>query len=252
MSCRLLFACTLFVASCAGSVSTDADASASRDGCGPSAASSDAIGDVSAPAPATATYAAVVIRDKSADPAFINGKCGASPGMDLDCVGLYRADKLIAVGKPGTGTYLPTLPTVCGNPHDVTASADGPLDGFAYADNAQDSGYISLNGGAIELQFGACQTGSNITNCDGKGDPVLIESGDQIDVWEVDRNYLTGSGTGADGHAWDSCTCYAGEYTVELRPKVGDGTGAVPLPTFCDVNSPDGKVYVGSMTVNVP
>lgn len=254
MSVRLTIALVFVAASlaaCTGTSSADQDA-VSGDGCGTGAGPSDAVGDADSGTATAALFTSIVIRDRSADPAFINGKCGASPGTDLDCVGLYRGGKLIAVGMPGTATYTSAQVNSCANTHNASTSAEGPLDGYMTADNAKDSGYISLNGGALEIQFGACKTGIHITNCDGRGDLVAIESGDEIDVWEVDRNYLTASGTGADGHAWDGCACYADEYEVDLRPTAHSGAGAVVLPTSCDANSADKKGYAGSMTIKVP
>ena len=125
------------------------------------------------------------------------------------------------------------------------ASAAGPLDGHVYASNP-DTGYISLNGGSLEIQFGACVTGSTITDCDGAGSVVEVMSGDEIDVWEVDGSYKAGSGTAADGNAYAGCACYADEYQVDLRPAIGSEAGSVYVPS--DPNQYD----KGSMTVKVP
>ena len=255
MSMRLFVACGAFaaLAACGGSA-TDAglDVASLPDGC---TATPDAVADGDATTP-TVAYASVVIRDRSADPAFVNGKCGPSPGMDLDCVGLYRGGTLLAVGKTNaasageTTTYTPGTSN-CVNLYNSATSADGPLDGHSYADKP-DTGYISLNGGAIEIHFGACVNGTNITNCDGAGVHVDIQAGDEIDVWELDGNYLTGSGTGADGNAWDGCNCYADEYEVDLQPTTGAPATTIVLPTRCEANSADGKWFAGSHTVKIP
>ncbi len=249
MSVRWLLALALVATAavaCDSTASPQSDAAAYADGCGPVSDAISAASDSTATVP---SYTGIVIRDRSADPSFINGKCGASPGMDLDCVGLWRAGKLIAVGMPNAATYTAPPPPSCANAHDVTATATGPLDGHMGADSTQDSGYISLNGGAIAIQFGACNSGTTILDCDGLGGAVTLLSGDEIDVWEIDANYFANSDTAADGNAWDGCPCYAGEYEVDLRPTAG---AAIVLPTRCDANSADGRSYAGSHTVKVP
>jgi hypothetical protein len=236
------------LAACGGGTSAaDLDAAEVREGCGPTADAGTA---------AEVTYAAITIRDRSPAAAPVNGVCDPRPGMDLDCVGLYRNGSLIAVGLSSATTpaiFEPAANAPCANPHAVTASAAGPLDGHVFADTTQDSGYLSLNGGSLRIQFAACTVStSNITNCDGAGDWVAIRSGDEIDVWQIDQNYLTESRTAAEGNAWAGCTCAPDAYEVDLLRDLANPTQQVVLPTFCEANSPTGNWYFGSHTVVVP
>ncbi len=230
---------------CGATTSADGDATGSDATTGTDATGTDAATGDTGPA---VTYKSVVIWDKSQDPGYINGKCGASPGTDLDAIGLYRNNVLIGVGKPGTAIY--TAPATA-SPCTVDAgkskasSAEGPLDAHVYA-SSPDTGYISLNGGSLEMQFGACVSGTTITTCDGAGALIDILPGDQLDVWEVDTTYKAGSGTPADGNAYSGCVCYADEYQVDLRPTLGSEAGSVYVPS--DPNQYD----KGSMTVAVP
>ena len=237
---------SMVLAACGATTAADGDAT---DGTGSDATTGDtatdtAMGDMSM----TATYKSIVIVDKSADPAFINGACGKSPGTDLDAVGLYRAGKLIAVGKPGTANYDKSNATSCAvdaNSDKAKAtSAEGPVNAHVYPGATPDTGYICLNGGSLEIQFGACVTGSKITDCDGAGALVDVMSGDEIDVWEVDQSYKTGSGTAADGLADSSCVCRADEYNVSVRMAVGQDKDSLWLPAT--------GTYAGSFTVKIP
>ncbi len=241
--CLVLCAC-LALAACGNGSASTADATSYPDGCAPVAALP------AGATPTVATYPTIIIRDKSADPSFIHGACGASPGLDFDCAGLYRGGKLIAVVN--SAVYLPASATGCVDLHTAATAAEGPLDGHVFQDSSQDSGYISLNGGALQLTFGGCNSGSSILDCDGQGITMPVQSGDEIDVWEVDSNYLLNSDTAADGNAWSGCTCYADEFELNLWPAPGDGSGAVLLPTRCDANPANGKWYAGSSTIHVP
>lgn len=237
---------SMVLTACGATTSSDGDAT---DGTGSDAtAGSDtstggdtAMGDMDM----SVTYKSIVIVDKSADPKFINGACGSSPGTDLDAVGLYRGGKLIGVGKPGSANYDKSAATSCTVDAGKSAatSAEGPLDGHVYA-SKPDTGYISLNGGSIEIQFGACKTGTKITDCDGAGDIVDIMSGDEIDVWEVDGSYKAGSGSPADGNAYDGCVCYSDEYNVSVRVSKGVDAGSLWLPAT--------GTYKGATTVKIP
>ncbi len=242
--------CAAILGCGASQSASDLDASG-PDGCTLAIPVADAVADAGDASATAAGYTAITIRDRSADPAFINGKCGSSPGADIDCVGLYRDGKLIAVGKPGTAAFAPAPNATCANPRDVTAAtAEGALDGHVYGDPLLDTGYISLNGGALTLQFGACSGASNITNCHGEGGVVTVLPGDEIDVWEVDSGYLTGSSTAADGNAWSGCTCYADEYEVDLTPSAGGPP--ITLPRGCGGNGIGGRWYAGTATVAIP
>lgn len=212
-------------------------------------AGSDTVSDVFVDdVPTGATYQSIVIWDKSQDPGYINGKCGTSPGTDLDCVGLYRGGTLIAVGKPGTASFV--APAVA-SPCTVTANksqasaAEGPLDAHVYASDP-DTGYISLNGGSLEIQFGACVSGTTITDCDGAGAVVPIQTGDQVGIWEVDGTYKAGGSDPQSGNAFDGCVCYADQYQVDFRPTVGSELGSAYVPS--DPNAYD----VGTTKITAP
>ena len=178
---------------------------------------------------AAKTFKSIVIWDKSEDPAFRNGKCGSSPGSDIDAVMLYRGGHLIAAGKVGSASYDTSKATSCDNKKNIASNAEGAVNAHVYA-SSPDTGYISLNGGSIELQFGACSTATeDVTKCDGAGAEVDVMTGDQIDFYEVDSSYKPGSGTAMDGFAYDGCVCYSDQYQVDLRTAVGVDAGSVVL-----------------------
>lgn len=224
------------LAACGTTASTSGDATTDGTGSDATTGTDDtSTGDTVT----TKTYKAILIADKSADPTFANGKCGSSPGSDIDAVGLYRGGKLIAVGKVGSANFDTSKATTCADTKNDPKSAEGPLDGHVYA-SKPDTGYISLNGGSIELQFGACKTGTKITDCDGAGDLVAVQSGDEIDVWEVDTSYKAGGTGPAAGNAYDGCVCYADEYEVDIRTDKGVDAGSIVL------------TGAGSKTLTVP
>jgi hypothetical protein len=192
-----------------------------------------------------AQYKAIVIFDKSEDPTFVNGKCGSSPGADIDAVALYRGGVLIGVGKPTTANYDTSKASTCDNKKNIVSSVEGPLDGHVYA-NSPDTGYLSLNGGSVELQFGKCAAGTDVLTCDGKGDLVAVQDGDEIDVYEVDTTYKASGGGPEKGNAYDGCVCYADEYVVNLRTDKGVDVGSIVVST-----DKDGKPLAGSKTLAV-
>lgn len=243
-------ASTTVLAACGATTSEDGDASDATSDTS-TAADTTTAGDTTTTGDTTSkvTYKSIVIWDKSKDPAKDStGKCGASPGTDLDAVGLYRGGVLIAVGKPGTTVYTaPATAPECpaGEGKNLAASAAGPLDGHVYA-SKPDTGYISLAGGSLEIQFGACAAGKKITECDGTGALTDVESGDEIDIWEVDTSYKAAASTPAAGNAYDGCVCYSDEYQVGLRPTVGSETGAAYVPASAT------EYNKGSQVVKVP
>lgn len=188
------------------------------------AGTSDA-GTADAVAPA-ASYTWVVIFDDTTT-------CtGTGPGADIDTVAVYRDGKLLGVGKPTTPDYAAGSGTDCeknghAKPADVEACT-GPL-GDIDAENVS-TGYLSLGGGSVELQIGGCANGKETINeCDGKGDVVAIQDGDEIDVYEVDvwyqddahKNPATGK-----KYITGSCKCDPEPYTVYIRKTKGvDATG---------------------------
>ena len=189
------------------------------------AGTSDAGTAADAVAPA-ASYTWVVIFDDTT-------VCtGTGPGADIDTVAVYRDKKLIGVGKPKTADYAAGSGTDCdknthAKPVDVEACT-GPLGDID--PEGVTTGYLSLGGGSVEFQIGGCANGeATIDKCDGKGDVVALQDGDEFEVYEVDKwyqddkhknpattkNYITGQ-----------CKCDSEPYTVYIRMTKGvDATG---------------------------
>jgi hypothetical protein len=179
------------------------------------------------------TFKSILIFDKSEDPTFVNGECGSSPGSDIDAVALWRKVdgnwQLMGVGKVGSANYDTSSASSCDNKKNLPASAEGPIDGKVFKSDP-DTGYISLNGGSIEVQIGACQSATeDETTCDGKGDIVEVMDGDQLDVYEVDGTYKPDGDGPQKGNAFDGCLCYADEYQVMLRVEKGVDAGSIFL-----------------------
>ena len=221
-------ACLLLTGACSATTGSDSDADGMAGDMYMADGSTMDMGGGKDTIAAKTTYKSIVVWDKSEDPAFRNGKCGSSPGTDLDAVMLYRGQKLIGAGKVGSATYAPAEPvSTCANTKNNAANAEGPVNGKVFASNP-DTGYISLNGGSVELQFGACSTATeDVTKCDGAGAVIDIQEGDELDFYEVDTYYKPGSKTAMDGFAYDSCVCYQDQYQVKLYAAVGTGTGVV-------------------------
>ncbi len=222
----ILGVCTLVATTaCSATTSSDGDA----DGMAADMSMPDTTSTGKDTTTTAKTLKSIVIWDKSEDPAFRNGKCGSSPGSDIDAVMLYRGGKLIGAGKVGSASYDTSKSTSCDNKKNIAASAEGPVNAHVYA-SSPDTGYISLNGGSIELQFGACSDGSqDPLKCDGAGAALDIQDGDQIDFYEVDVTYKPGSGTIMDGFAYDGCVCYSDQYQVDVRTAVGVDAGSMVL-----------------------
>ena len=206
---------------------TDSDAGATD------TASGDATGGADAVLPAS-SYTWVVIYDDTQT-------CdGTGPGADIDVVAVYRGKDLIGVGKPGTADYqLPAkVDATCSNPkkpnkHAKPADVEavtGPL-GDIDAENVS-TGYLSLGTGTLELQIGGCSNGkATLEECDGKGDPVAFQDGDEIDVYEVDKWYLDNDNkaTSKKYITLKGCVCASEPYTVFLRTAKGLDTGSVEV-----------------------
>lgn len=222
-------ACLLLTGACSATTNSDGDADGMTGDMYMADGSNMDMGGGADTTVAKKTFKSIVVWDKSEDPAFRNGKCGSSPGTDLDAVLLYRGGKLIAAAKVGSASYDTSKATTCDNKKNIASSAEGPVNGKVFASNP-DTGYISLNGGSIELQFGACSsTTEDVTKCDGAGALVEIMDGDQIDFYEVDTAYKPGSKTAMDGFAYDGCVCYKDQYQVDLRVDKGVDAGSMVL-----------------------
>lgn len=171
-------------------------------------------------------YKSIVIFDKSEDPV-----CTKSPGMDFDAIGAWRGNTFLGVGRVGSANIATSGSKCPDNDKNIPSSAEGPVNGKVFADKP-DTGYVSLNGGSLELEIGACTNGASTAfDCDGKGALVALKSGDELDIYEVDTTYKPGSGSDRDGFAYSGCACYADEFTVNLRTAKGVDFGSVFLPS---------------------
>lgn len=160
--------------------------------------------------------------------------CGAtsSPGADLDVIALYRGGKLIGVGKPGTAKeFAAAQPACAGKKRGTIADITGPLTTKMYSDATPDTGYYSLSNNRVYVQIGACtQSTEDIKVCDGAGEAIELQAGDEIDIYEVDGTYKKNGGTSASGIAPDNCVCLAEDYWVGVA--VDQDTEPVELGTF--------------------
>ncbi len=164
--------------------------------------------------------------------------CAATvqPGADIDAVGLYRPDsngvlRLIAVGHPGSASWL--APAVA-TPHCTTntyadpATATGPRDQSGDAKN-----FMSLNGGTLLLQLGLCSqpTQTEITTCDGAGAVVALQSGDELDIYEIDDYYV------AMGRMPATCACPPEDFQVSVQQDPSSTDDPVCLGLYTGTTS---------------
>ena len=178
------------------------------------------------------TYESIVIYDGSkTKPATCSG---TGPGADIDFVAVYRGGKLLGVGKKGTATYKAGTTTGCDkNEHNDAKAVEGISGGFGdlcrkggkdveCKDSDLSEGYLSLGGGSVELRFGKCQNADAKTTenkeCDGSGDVITLQAGDEIDVHEIGAQYKTKYSM--------KCVCADEGYEVDIRAKVGVDTGS--------------------------
>ena len=178
------------------------------------------------------TYESIVIYDGSkTKPATCSG---TGPGADIDFVAVWRGGKLLGVGKKGTTTYKPGTTTGCDkNEHADAKAVDGMTGGFGdlcrkggkdvdCKDSDLSEGYLSLGGGSVELRFGKCQKADaakpDNSECDGTGDLITLQPGDEIDVHEIGATYQTKYNM--------KCVCADEGYEVDIRAKVGVDTGS--------------------------
>ena len=114
----------------------------------------------------------------------------ASPGPDIDAVGLFRAatpglaPALIGVVRPGSAEFVPGWQGYCKPkmPHELAEFVTGPA-----AVTATDGAWLGLGSGTVSVQFGACsKPGASIYECDGEGVKLSVRPGDVIEVFEGD------------------------------------------------------------------
>ncbi len=198
--------------------------------------------------PTKQTFQSIVVWDHSEEQ--LDCTKAGSPGTDLDAVGLYRGGALIAVGKVKSGVFAQGSTPLCPSSAKIDAKQVdypvGPVNGHVYSDKP-DTGYFSLNGGSMELQFGACSASTaDPASCDGTGAHVDLQDGDELAVWEVDDTYLPDGKGVQKGFAYAQCACYADEYQVDIRPTAGADTGSVTFPAAGAGDSADKKWFAGT------
>ncbi len=219
---------------------TCAIAALAATGCGGSGSASstaaDGAGDGSSDAGVIAKWRYVTL-ERTAQAAT----CPANSGAEIDTVAVYRVVsakrakteasnwKLVGVAKPDSVVYLPGAASAC----QATSLASDPsaVAGPVNVNPSGTSGFFRLSDGRLQLQIGACSSGTaDILHCDGAGPAIDIVAGDQIAVFEVDQTYLascdwktmacgpqTGSVTAA-------CPCAADSYIVRLGVQPGQMT----------------------------
>lgn len=162
----------------------------------------------------------VVIQDTEQKACATNG-----PGVDVDAVALVSAaGTVLGYGKIGTAVFtINKLGNACENtdcsggnckyawngtsflPETLVAYTEGAPDGFVQA-VGDDAGYFSLNAGTLQIQMG---------DLTGRGAAKALNSGDYIQVYEVDKSYV------ASGSAPATCACLPEHYTVSLQSQSG-------------------------------
>lgn len=165
---------------------------------------------------------------------------GTGPGADLDFVAVWRAGKVMAVGKLGKIAYKSAGKSGCDkNQHNTIDDINALAGGFGDVCQANGKqlkiadcknadlmgGYLSLGGGHVEVQFAACevQGGSDpsVTKCSGQGPLFAVLPGDEIDVYEFGQNYKQKYGF--------KCVCTDEGFELDLRKKVGQDAGSLSL-----------------------
>jgi hypothetical protein len=218
--------CTFAATACEPAPSSGPDASADAtcqpDTTAKSEATSDAAAaDMGGDASATTsnTWATVVVTDKTKES---DCKKTTAPGAEIDAIAVYRKDQLIGVVAVGSAVVIGTLQPTCGNNAFANASTvEGPIDG------SESKGVFALNGGGVEVAFGGCSAcTAHVADCDGKGDPVALQPGDELDVYELDTWHVGKLATAG------KCTCTSDPYEVKTRRKAGSDDGAFVLGTF--------------------
>ena len=147
-----------------------------------------------------------------------------APGADIDAVALVGSSGVLGVGRIGTAVFTPNpLGDACANADcnggnckyaaisktipesTLVAYTEGAQDGMVNA-VGNDTGYLSLNGGALQIQIG---------DLTGSGPAKALKSGEMIEVFELDKTYI------AAGSAPVTCSCLPEHYTVTLQTASG-------------------------------
>jgi hypothetical protein len=177
--------------------------------------------DTGTPAPGAYRWLAIV------DTVGVAVCTTTGPGADIDSVTLKRGTTTVGVGLSGSAMYKDIFPgtsavpcTACGTGATCANSGDaaaervtGVRDARSYA-SMPDTGYASLNGGAIWLQIGSSSGGGSAQD---------ILKGDTLTVNEVDQTYLK------DMSAFAGCSCQPEPYAVYAYVTMGDASTRVQL-----------------------
>jgi hypothetical protein len=187
--------------------------------------------------PTTDPYIWVVIQDTEQVACSTTG-----PGSDIDAVAkLDATGKPLGWGRKTTAAYTPNPKGyACDNVDcakgnckyaansstftqaDLVARTEGPADATVGSGTADDTGYFSLNAGALSIQIG------DIT---GGGIGQELKSGDWIAVYEVDKTYIDSKAAPA------SCSCLPEHYTVSLQSASGAKILPLTPRTLSDSNT---------------
>lgn len=154
------------------------------------------------------------------------------PGSDIDAVALLSAAGApLGYGKIATAVFTANpIGNACENadcsggnckyatlgksfPEEtLVAYTEGPPDAVVQA-IGDDYGYLSLNAGALQIQIG---------DLNGAGPAQQLRSGDFVQVFEVDKSYIS------SGSAPASCSCLPEHYTVWLQTTAGKAVALKP------------------------
>jgi hypothetical protein len=190
---------------------------------------SDAGGDASTgPAAKRYTFVSIVDLERKADANFSCSETNG-PGSDIDAVALLRDGKVVGYGLAGSvafargGTADECANSACSSGNckyasisstfseaDLVARTLGPPDAVVNK-SSDDKGYLSLNGGTLQLQIG---------DTSGKGSAQTFKSGDQIKVFEVDQAQKTDA---------NGCVCKPEHYQVIIQDKDGSSLALKPV-----------------------
>jgi hypothetical protein len=210
--------------------------------------------DSSTPDPGASGYTFVFIRDVESQQFSFSCSATNAPGTDIDAVALIRKGQVIGYLMKGSAAFTPETvacaPADCSGGDCTYASSssptkeaqliprtEGPPDAVVRG-STNDTGYMSLNGGSLQAQFG-----------DGSGNPPaqVILSGDQIKVYEVDQSYKTASNTGeCTPEHYQLVIQTSDNQNLSLHPVQFDPLNSATCP------SPDDYLGCGTTVFAVP
>ncbi len=145
------------------------------------------------------------------------------PGSDIDAVALIRKGETVGYGLLGSAIYSKAEGNQCKDEdcpdgeckYTDQGTTEGPADA-EIAENGNDEGYLSLNGGVLQIRIG---------QKDGQEPGQDILPGDQIKVFEVDETKKTDGRTCAP-ERYQVLLQKAGSADIELRPAQFDKANA--------------------------